>query len=297
MTPDLEGRLAGRRVVASVSGGKDSAAVSLWLTEQGIEHDRVFMDTGWEADQTYDYLRGDLPKVIGPIQWISAEKQMEDLILSKGMFASRTIRFCTEELKVFPLRAHLGGLIKGGAEVINTVGIRSAESDARSKMGEWEDWTWTEGDDTLEAQVWRSLLTWSLQDVIDIHARHDLRPNPLYLLGASRVGCWPCIFARKKEIELISRVDRSGSTASARSRRRWEDWRRPDGSVIGRHGWRVRHRSPGSWSRTRRSHQITSGGGGRRSGCSTARSRLPPGSSLRAKRRMGTTPRCRSMRP
>ena len=28
--------------------------MSLWLTEQGIEHDRVFLDTGWEHADTYD---------------------------------------------------------------------------------------------------------------------------------------------------------------------------------------------------------------------------------------------------
>ncbi len=42
---DLTTRIAGRRVVASISGGKDSAAMSLWLTDQGIDHDRVFCDT------------------------------------------------------------------------------------------------------------------------------------------------------------------------------------------------------------------------------------------------------------
>ena len=47
---------AGRRVIASISGGKDSAAMSLWLTE----HDRVFADTGWEYEATYEYLRGPL---------------------------------------------------------------------------------------------------------------------------------------------------------------------------------------------------------------------------------------------
>lgn len=39
-------RLAGHQVCAAVSGGKDSTAMSLWLTEQGIEHLRVFADTG-----------------------------------------------------------------------------------------------------------------------------------------------------------------------------------------------------------------------------------------------------------
>ena len=43
--------------------------------------------------------------------------------------------------------------------------------------------------------------------MIAIHKRHELAPNPLYLMGATRVGCWPCIYARKSEIRLIADVD------------------------------------------------------------------------------------------
>ena len=57
LSPEQRERLAGRLVVASVSGGKDSAALSLWLTENGVEHRRVFADTGWEHASTYEYLR------------------------------------------------------------------------------------------------------------------------------------------------------------------------------------------------------------------------------------------------
>jgi 3'-phosphoadenosine 5'-phosphosulfate sulfotransferase (PAPS reductase)/FAD synthetase len=81
---ELSERLAGRRVIASVSGGKDSAAMCLWLREQGIEHDRVFMDTGWEHDLTYEYLRGPLTALLGPIVEIRAPLLMEDLIRKKG---------------------------------------------------------------------------------------------------------------------------------------------------------------------------------------------------------------------
>ena len=35
----------------------------------------------------------------------------------------------------------------------------------------------------------------------------DMPPNPLYLKGAQRVGCWPCIFARKGEIRQIAELD------------------------------------------------------------------------------------------
>ena len=34
-----------------------------------------------------------------------------------------------------------------------------------------------------------------------------MRPNPNYLAGARRVGCWPCIFSRKTEIRHIAKTD------------------------------------------------------------------------------------------
>jgi hypothetical protein len=39
-----------------------------------------------------------------------------------------------------------------------------------------------------------------------IHKKHGLPVNPLYEMGASRVGCWPCIFARKAEVRLIANL-------------------------------------------------------------------------------------------
>lgn len=188
-------------VVASVSGGKDSAAMSLWLKEQGIEHRRVFADTGWEHESTYEYLRGPLTRALGPIDEVGYPGGMRALVTKKGMFPSRLRRFCTEELKVKPIATYLRALQDAGHEVINAVGVRAAESAARAQLEEHE---WS---DSLDCLVWRPMLRFSEQDIIDIHHRHGLRPNPLYLKGASRVGCWPCIFSRKAEIRLISQID------------------------------------------------------------------------------------------
>lgn len=198
---EIIAKLAGRRVVASVSGGKDSAAMSLYLTELGIEHDRVFCDTGWEHELTYEYLRGPLTEKLGPITWLNPPKKMEELILHKGMFPGRLRRFCTQELKVKPLAKYINSRMDAGDDIVNSVGIRAAESESRSKMPEWE---WQDG---FDCEVWRPLLRWSEQDVIDIHHRHGLRPNPLYLKGFSRVGCFPCIFARKDEIRHMADME------------------------------------------------------------------------------------------
>jgi 3'-phosphoadenosine 5'-phosphosulfate sulfotransferase (PAPS reductase)/FAD synthetase len=118
-------------------------------------------------------------------------------IIHKHMFPSRVKRWCTDYLKIKTLKKHLNTF----EYPVNTIGIRAEESVARSKLPEREIST------SLDCMVWRPLLHWTKQDVIDIHHRHDLRPNPLYLQGADRVGCWPCIFSRKSEIRFIAETD------------------------------------------------------------------------------------------
>lgn len=194
---ETRAKLAGKVIVASVSGGKDSAAMSLWLTENGIEHQRVFADTGWEHALTYEYLRGELARVIGPIVEVRGDHDMVSLVRKKGMFPSRKFRFCTQFLKVEPLLAHMDAIDE---EVVNAIGIRAEESEARAKLPAWE-----EPSDRNQI-VWRPMLAWTEAEVIEIHKRHGLAPNPLYLKGATRVGCFPCINAQKKEIRLVAEI-------------------------------------------------------------------------------------------
>lgn len=196
----------GRPVIASISGGKDSAAMALWLKEQELPHRRIFMDTGWEHPITYEFLRGPLTAALGPIEEIGGERDGQPidfvgLVRRKGLFPSRRMRFCTEELKVKPAQRYIQRIQDELGDVINAVGIRRDESQARSKMAEWE---WSE---TFDCWVWRPIVTWSKDDVLAIHRRHGLPLNPLYEMGASRVGCWPCIHARKSEIALVAAID------------------------------------------------------------------------------------------
>lgn len=196
----MEEKLADRRVVVSVSSGKDSVALSLHLTEQGIEHDRIFLDTRWEHGAVKEHVAY-LEKRLGPIKALSGPLGMVELIRKKGMFPSRQRRFCTEELKTFPARDYLNALVEAGDDVVNAVGIRRAESVAREQMPEWE---WMDG---FDCEVWRPLVDWTLDDVIAIHRRHDVKPNPLYLMGMERVGCWPCINSNKGEVRKIAEID------------------------------------------------------------------------------------------
>ena len=218
---ELDDVLAGRRLVVSVSGGKDSTACCLHLMDLGYgpeDYDRIFFDTGWEHEFLYEYVENDLPAVVGPVTRLAAQIDLKDelipiaekfekmlgvpyssmvrLCLKKGMFPSRVKRWCTQGLKVYPARDYL---LEREGQVVNVVGIRAQESSARSMMVEWEH------SGTFKCDTWRPLIDWSEEDVIGIHQRHGVRPCRLYLeQGSSRVGCYPCIFARKAELRAMS---------------------------------------------------------------------------------------------
>lgn len=177
--------------------------MALHLKELGIAFIAVHQRTGWDPERMgfYDYLRGDLTRAIGPIIEIQGPRLMADLVRHKGMFPSRKRRVCTEGLKIEPMRRYIRELADQGLDVVNAIGIRADESADRALAVEWEF------SDVLDCDVWRPLLTWTLDDVVAIHRRHGLPPNPLYLLGATRVGCWPCINATKAEIRLVAEQD------------------------------------------------------------------------------------------
>jgi len=185
--------------VVSVSGGKDSTATSLHLRELGIEHRRVFADTGWELPETYDYIEKVLVPRLGPIDVVRGPKLMEELIHSKQMFPSRRRRYCTEQLKFLPIKRYLHALAeREDVDIVNVIGIRGGESKRRSKLPE------REFDSGMGLDVWRPLIAWTLDDVLVLHRRHDMPLNPLYLQGFTRVGCAPCIMSRKEEIRMLA---------------------------------------------------------------------------------------------
>ena len=206
------------KLICSVSGGKDSTAMVLRLLDMGFTFDQmqmVYMDTGWEHKKTYEYLDylEDFFKV--PILRLKREVKIKEphgpfiekietmlgfespyvrMLFRKNFFSNRLGKWCTSQLKMRPFKDFLKTLED---EYISCVGIRREESQRRSTYPE-KEWA-----DNFDCYIWRPIIDFTLDEVIAIHHKHGLIPNHLYLTGSHRVGCWPCIFSRKKEIAAL----------------------------------------------------------------------------------------------
>jgi len=212
-----------KKIVVSVSGGKDSTAMMLHLLKQGYtpsQFTRIFFDTGWEHQDTYTYLDY-LETQIGPIirvkkevdinpEYQSSIEQIETqlgftspfvrLIYKWKMFPNGPIKFCTEHLKLRTANEYFKSL---DCDYVNLVGIRKEESRKRATYSDWEY------SDRFDCWTHRPILDWTEQDVINIHHEFGILPNNLYLNGWNRVGCYPCIYSNKNEIKHLEskRID------------------------------------------------------------------------------------------
>lgn len=129
-----------------------------------------------------------------------------DLCIIKGRFPSRRAQFCTQWLKTEPLTEYALGLIEHYSAVWSWQGIRLDESHSRRSRlqgtGACVNAFEVVGGGLF---IHRPILRWTAADVFDAHRAWNVEPNPLYLQGAMRVGCMPCINAGKDEILNIAK--------------------------------------------------------------------------------------------
>lgn len=115
--------------VISISGGKDSAALAIYLKEKypKREFEYLFFDTGEELQDTYDYIR-DLENLIGiEVQKLMPDKSFKELLMEHNDFLPSPMeRWCTRKMKLETFLQKMREY--KDYTIYNYVGIRSDEN-------------------------------------------------------------------------------------------------------------------------------------------------------------------------
>ncbi|GAP08694.1 3'-phosphoadenosine 5'-phosphosulfate sulfotransferase [Anaerolinea thermolimosa] len=111
------------RHIVSLSGGKDSTALAIYLRDRIPNLEYVFCDTGEELPETYEYL-DKLEAILGKrIEKLNPERPFRHYLeVYRGVLPDARTRWCTRKLKIEPFERYVGDDL-----VYNYIGIRADE--------------------------------------------------------------------------------------------------------------------------------------------------------------------------
>lgn len=111
------------RHILALSGGKDSAALAVYLKDKIPNLEYVFLDTGHELPETYEFLNR-MRAVLGiSITVLRSQRTFDYWLKHKNYYLpSPKQRWCTELLKIRPYETFIGT-----NKVMSYIGIRADE--------------------------------------------------------------------------------------------------------------------------------------------------------------------------
>lgn len=178
--------------VLGLSGGKDSAALAIYMREKypEIPIEYYFSDTGEELPEVYEFL-GRLEAYLGkPITYLNSGHKFDYWLKRFNNFLpSQQCRWCTIEMKLNPFKRWIDPWLKAGDEVFSYVAIRIDEESRTGLMT-----------NTPTLHVTMPFRTDGVdkQGVFDILERSGIG-LPAYYQWRSRSGCTFCFFQQKIE--------------------------------------------------------------------------------------------------
>lgn len=179
------------RHVLGISGGKDSAALAIYMRDKIPEMEYFFTDTGAELPEVYDYL-DTLEAYLGKaITRLMPNGDFDHLLKKYNNFLpSPNTRWCTREMKIRPFEEWVGN-----DEAITYVAIRADED--------------RDGYRSTKANI-KARFPFKEDGIVRLDIERILMNSgvgyPAYYEWRSRSGCYFCFFQRKNEwISLAER--------------------------------------------------------------------------------------------
>lgn len=197
------------RHVLGLSGGRDSAALAVYMaqTHPEIDLEYFFTDTGKELPEVHEYL-GQLEGFLGkPIVRLNPDRDFDFWLKQyKSFLPSPRTRWCTRQLKIRPFEQWLKPALASGDTITSYVAIRSDESYREGYSSTHE---------RLKVRLPFREAGIDKAGVIDLLNASGLG-LPRYYEWRSRSGCTFCFFQQKIEwVRLMERHPDSFSEARA----------------------------------------------------------------------------------
>jgi len=208
-----------KTLIVPVSGGKDSQlCLAIALETHPKEMIRtVHQSTGYDHPLTYQHLEW-METFYGiKIEYTQSDKYKDvfDLIEKQKYFPNNLARSCTGELKQVPFGKWLvaNNLLDENSCLI-WMGMRANESNARaSKYGDLNgsdvfalsDLSGKYGKKFKNVKVSLPIVSFTEEQVFDELKKRGHQVNELYSKGAARVGCYPCLLAKKADWEMAAK--------------------------------------------------------------------------------------------
>lgn len=185
--------------VLGLSGGKDSAALAIYMRDNypELDIDYFFTDTGKELPEVYEYL-SKLEGYLGkPILHINPNRDFDFWLNQHNNFLpSAQARWCTIKMKLKPFEDWVQGFLDDGYQVYSYVAIRSDE--------EYRTGYESKDENLIIKLPFREdgINKPSVENILE----HSGLGLPEYYQWRSRSGCTFCFFQRK--IEWVGLLER-----------------------------------------------------------------------------------------
>ena len=180
------------RHVLGLSGGRDSAALAVFMRQHRseLDMDYFFTDTGKELPEVYEYL-GRLEGFLGkPIERLNPDRDFDFWLRQYNNFLpSPQTRWCTRQLKIRPFEDWIKEDLERGVRVHSYVAIRADEMSRTGMVSRQRN---------LEIHLPFVKQGLDKAAVIELLEASGLG-LPAYYRWRSRSGCTFCFYQRKIE--------------------------------------------------------------------------------------------------
>lgn len=173
------------RHVLSLSGGKDSTALAVYMRDKVPEMEYVFMDTGEELPETYEYLDKIEAYLGKPIARLNPDRPFSHYLdIYRGVLPDPRTRWCTRMLKIKPFERFVGD-----DNVISYIAIRADELQRKGYIATKPNITAVYP--FIDDGIYKD-------DVMRILEESGLG-LPDYYRWRSRSGCYFCFYQQRNE--------------------------------------------------------------------------------------------------